>query len=895
MRKRRNSCCGFSRGSCGVLEESIVPVSDGKGFRVFDILNMLNDDGNNDTRDFAMKEKSQRGAKKRVACSPASTSSLGRCFALLTSESSKCGSSERSSTSSKGKEKSGSTAERSSASTNPSSVERTVCRKLFFQSNKAVASELSFGKQNSGNCTSVDTNNGSINAPETPSIQEESLPVQHMPNPSSTVFRSSSRKGDSPIYPARVVPDLPIDGVLSGAERYRRKSPKHLKPKKAKPSEGQGIMVSRSLSLSAGSVSDSDTSQVDNKTAPVNVRSPALEKTCKAANSVDQMTSAVDCNPLKSEDKQQSRETGESRAFLKKQKTASGLPALPSKDALNSGISGFLGFRKPCDEQLFNFGLGFGVVFMVTSSKKEIEKLRELQKETERLFKDLKEEVSRRNFSNDSSQIVQNGKDMLSEYHYAKREIEDTKDRMAFVSQSSSGRLESGISGNECNSSAQSIITTESTPELSGMAQLEAELEAELERMELNLTAERSCELETFSGSEIPGNIVYNDLNVSGIPGKKSNHDQEDGDRASYGVSPIELERRLHELLQKRQEDRIAELEADLKITEDELVDKEKELSWWKERVCQLLQGNDEAKTTPGDESTASMSTSRGSNKSLVFSYSCNGDDLIKEVENLKRSETLNCCKDIANASSRGTLDVREESSNPDSLLTDFKHLINFETKRKFANSPVQSETQTHTFGSNTSQNVEGTERKENALLCRRKKAACADNLQNYSTARELFIDMPSASKNIAFQQTKELIPNSVFNTPLRNVNVNMNSQISHQKNVQNTPEDKTYSAGLREPSPPLLNKIKHWEALSRGETSSTQSCDMDNDHRLATCHPSLVSVTDNNGAKCWETSVDHGKWKQGSFGCAEQDTVGINLESISDIKLHCSDCRVSL
>lgn len=758
-----------------------------------------------------------------------------------------------------------------------------------------MASELSLGKQNSGNCTGVDSNNESIDAPETPSIQEESLIVQHRPNPSYTVFRSSSRKGDNPICPARVVPDLPIDGVLSCAERYRRKSPKHLKPKKAKPSEGQGIMVSRSLFLSAGSVSDSNTSQVDSKTAAVNVRSPALENSCKAANSVDQMTSAVDCNPLKSGDKQQDQETVESRAFLKKQKAASGLPGLPSEDALNRGISGFLGFRKPCDEQLFNFGLGFGVVFMVTSSKKEIEKLRELQKQTERLVKDLKEEVSRRNFSNDSSQIVQNGEDMLSEHHYAKREIEDAKDRMASVSQSSSGRLESGISENGCNSSAQSIITTESTPEHSGMAQLEAELEAELERMELNLTAEISCELETFSGSEMPGNIVYNDLDVSGTPGKKSSHDQENIDRANDGVSPIELERRLHELLQKRQEDHITELEADLKITEDKLVDKEKELSWWKERVCQLLQENDEATTTPGDESTASMSTGRVSNKSLVFSYSCNGDDLIKDKENLKRSETSNCSEDIGNASSRGTLDVRDESSNPDSLLTDFKHLINLETKRKFANSLVQSETQIQTFGSNSSQNGQGTERKENALLCRRKKAAYADNLQNYFTARELCIDMPSASKSIAFQETKELIPNSVFNTPLRNANINMTSQIFHQKNVQNIPEDKTYSVGLREPSPPLLNKIKHWEALSRGETSSTQSCVMDNDHLLATCHHSLVSVTDNNEAKCWETSVDHRKWKQGSFGCTGQDTVGINLESISDIKLHCSDCRGSL
>ena len=56
-------------------------------------------------------------------------------------------------------------------------------------------------------------------------------------------------------------------------------------------------------------------------------------------------------------------------------------------------FNGSTGFRKPCDEQLFNFGLGFGVVFMVTSSKKEIEKLRELQKQTERLVKILKKRL----------------------------------------------------------------------------------------------------------------------------------------------------------------------------------------------------------------------------------------------------------------------------------------------------------------------------------------------------------------------------------------------------------------------------------------------------------------------------------------------------------------------
>lgn len=813
MNKRRSSFCGFSRGSCGALEENIVPVSTGKGLKDFQILNKLEDE-KNDTRDSTMKEKSQSGAKERISCSPSRTSSFGRCLSLWTSEFSKCGPNDGSSTGSKGKEKSGSTAERVKASTNPSSVEKAVCRKLDFQLNKAMASKLVFGKQNSRNRPSADSNNERIKAPETPSIQEGSLLDQHEPNRNSMVS-----KGANPNCPGQVVPELPIDGDLSGADRCRRKSPQHLKTKKAKTSEGPGRKVSRSLFLSAGSASDG-------KMTAVNVRRSALEKTCKPVNSVDQMASAVDCSSLKSEDDQQEdcQETGESRVFIKKQKAASCLPALPSKEGLNKRVSEFPGFRKRWDDRLFNFGLGFGVVFMITSSKKEIEKLRELQEQTERLVKDLKQEVRRGNFSNGSSQMLQSSEDLPSKYRYANREIEDTKNRMVFRSQNSSGRLESGISGNECNSSAHSIITTESTPQQSGMAQLEAELEAELERMELDLSTERSCEREIFSGSEMPDNIVYNDLNASQITGKKSSHDQEDIDRTNYSLCPIELERRLHEVLQKRQEDHITELEADLKITEDELLDKEKELSWWKEHVLQLLEENNEGTTAPGDESIASMSTGKGSKKNLFFSYSCNGDDLIKDQESLKRSEASNCCEDIASVSSRGTLDVRDESSNSDSLLADFKHLNNLQTGRKHANSLV------HTFGSNSPHNSRGTERKQNVLLDITKKAVYTDNLQNDSTAREPCIDMPSASKSIAFQQTKEFIPNSVFNTPLG------------YKKMQNTPEYETYSVGRREPRSPVLNKIKHWEALSRRDTSSTQSCDMDNDHLLATCHHSLVS-----------------------------------------------------
>lgn len=49
------------------------------------------------------------------------------------------------------------------------------------------------------------------------------------------------------------------------------------------------------------------------------------------------------------------------------------------------------------------------------------------------------------------------------------------------------------------------------------------------------------------------------------------------------GVLPTELERKLHELLEARQQEQIKELEGALECAKQEIIEKESEVSWWKE------------------------------------------------------------------------------------------------------------------------------------------------------------------------------------------------------------------------------------------------------------------------------------------------------------------------
>lgn len=62
-----------------------------------------------------------------------------------------------------------------------------------------------------------------------------------------------------------------------------------------------------------------------------------------------------------------------------------------------------------------------------------------------------------------------------------------------------------------------------------------------------------------------------------------SNEPKQEDSKEHSGVCPRELERRLHELLESRQQEKIAELEAALECTQRKLQEKDTEICWWRD------------------------------------------------------------------------------------------------------------------------------------------------------------------------------------------------------------------------------------------------------------------------------------------------------------------------
>ncbi|CAI9281501.1 unnamed protein product [Lactuca saligna] len=191
-------------------------------------------------------------------------------------------------------------------------------------------------------------------------------------------------------------------------------------------------------------------------------------------------------------------------------------------------------------------GMSFGILYSFMTNRHEIEKLNRLLKQTESLVQDLEEEIEMKD-----SLVMQ------------ELTIDDHK----------SQRTDDGYNNLEELTDINNKESVIQKTKDESFGEIEAELEAELEMLELNMTSstlERRISDLFEVDPDFEPDVAKGELRADMAMDKRN--EDESGSRstngsppcANYAVSPRELSLRLHEVLQWQLEERIRELEAEI-------------------------------------------------------------------------------------------------------------------------------------------------------------------------------------------------------------------------------------------------------------------------------------------------------------------------------------------
>ncbi|KAM3318836.1 hypothetical protein P3S67_006036 [Capsicum chacoense] len=226
---------------------------------------------------------------------------------------------------------------------------------------------------------------------------------------------------------------------------------------------------------------------------------------------------------------------------------------------------------------LFCLGIFVGIISSFWKNRKEMDKLNDLLRQSEYLVQDLQEELEMK----DSLTV----KELATEDCESQDTLNDSSNNGALQA-SHNGALQASSSTNYDDCQSQKT-------EEESRSKIEAELEAELERLELSINSStlegKLAELDEvdpdFVADLAEGELRTELFNRQG--GGQPYADQ-DGSGTStphpvnYAVSPRELRLRLHEVLQSQLEERVKELEMSLQNNERKVRYMEAELasSW---------------------------------------------------------------------------------------------------------------------------------------------------------------------------------------------------------------------------------------------------------------------------------------------------------------------------
>ncbi|CAN6221877.1 unnamed protein product [Urochloa humidicola] len=281
-----------------------------------------------------------------------------------------------------------------------------------------------------------------------------------------------------------------------------------------------------------------------------------------------------------------------------------------------------LGRKKPEEELVsMNLGLGASLVLLLSKSAVELNKMVELRAQMEALVSEIRQAARWKEDANNGRAPAAAAASVVSEESNGSSAATSAavKDPIAFPA------ADADATSNCSRTTAAGAVV---------MDQLEAELQAELGRMQrgggggTDRTAHGGGDkrIAPMEGIELPllkvktkaGNSTIIDGGAAKDHGEVvdgnvdeeeedeyEEEDDEEEEEEGYdedgtspphgGVSARALERRLHEVLQKRQQERIVELEAALDAAQRRLHEKEREVVWWRDAAKLVSHRRDES------------------------------------------------------------------------------------------------------------------------------------------------------------------------------------------------------------------------------------------------------------------------------------------------------------
>ncbi|XP_027338414.1 uncharacterized protein LOC113852391 [Abrus precatorius] len=258
-----------------------------------------------------------------------------------------------------------------------------------------------------------------------------------------------------------------------------------------------------------------------------------------------------------------------------------------SDDALSEKL-----FHTQCDTTfLFILGISFGMITSIMANEREIDKLRELLKQTENLVQDLQEELEM--------------KDSLTvkEIHNENYGSQDACDHFSYEKELNEFSPEKHMD-NSPRIDSQESYDQKVEQSSESMSKIEAELEAELERLGLDMNAsslEKKLSELVELDPEFVADFAQGDLRADRIGGNdfvplKSNDDASDPTPlpGNYAVLPHELSLRLHEVKQSQLEQRVKELEIALESSQRKVRLLELDQEGHFEKVSSFTKGNED-------------------------------------------------------------------------------------------------------------------------------------------------------------------------------------------------------------------------------------------------------------------------------------------------------------